>query len=95
VPVGFFECLELTRAFAVPHVCDCEAIWRLMVLGAERLRAGASAFRRVAEGGGVILGVRVCDMVVTPCDLRSLEITRPRINSILLLCLDRVLEFTW
>ena len=36
-----FECLELTRAFAGTHVCDCGVIWRLMVLGAERQRAGA------------------------------------------------------
>ena len=42
------ECLELTRAFAVTHMCDCGVVWRLMVLGAEHQRAGARAFR---EGG--------------------------------------------
>ena len=37
LPAGdMFECLELTRAFAVPHVCDCGIGWRLIVLGAEQ-----------------------------------------------------------
>ena len=30
-----FECFEVTRAFAVPHVCDCGIAWRPMVLGAQ------------------------------------------------------------
>ena len=38
------ECLELTRAFAVSHVCDCGVVWRLMVLGFQRLRNGAREF---------------------------------------------------
>ena len=37
-------CLELTRASAGLHVCDCGVVWRLMVLGVQRLRAGARAF---------------------------------------------------
>ena len=57
------------------------------MLGVEQLRAGASAFRGVAEGGGAMLGVGVCDVVVTPCDLRRLEMVQPRIVSLLLLCL--------
>ena len=40
-----FEFLELTRAFAVTHVCDCGVIWRLMVLGSEQPRAGAAESR--------------------------------------------------
>ena len=59
-----------------------------MVLGAERLRAGASAFRGVAEGGGAMLGLGVFDVVVTPCDLRRLEMAPlAGIVSLLLLCL--------
>jgi len=42
---------------------------------------------RGGGGGGAMLGGRVCDVVVTPCDLRSLEMARPRISSLLLLCL--------
>ena len=43
-------------------------------------------------GGGVaLLGGRVCDVVVTPCDLRRLENTQYRthkgVDSLLLLCL--------
>ena len=82
--LGIFECLELTRAFAATHVCDCGIAWRLMVLGLELLRAGAGAFRR---GGGATLGGLVYDVVVTPCDLRSLEMARPQQDSLLLLCL--------
>jgi hypothetical protein len=37
------EYLELTRAFAATHVCDCGDVWRLMVLGIQRLRGGARA----------------------------------------------------
>ena len=58
------------------------------MLGAKQLRAGASAFRGVAEGGGAMLGVGVCDVVVTPCDLRRLEmVPLAGIVSLLLLCL--------
>ena len=39
-----FECRELTRVFAVAHVCDCGVVWRLMVLGEQRARSGARAF---------------------------------------------------
>ena len=46
-----FESLELTRACAETHVCDCGIGWRLVVLGAERLRAGARAFLGGGEGG--------------------------------------------
>jgi len=53
VPAGdVFECLELMRAFAGSHMCDCWIIWRLMVLGAERLWAGARAFLGGGGGGG-------------------------------------------
>ena len=48
VLVILFECLELTRAFAVTHVCDCGIAWRLMVLGGQPYRAGAWAFRKGA-----------------------------------------------
>ena len=38
------ECLELTRRVTGSHVCDCGVVWRLMVLGVQRQRAGARAF---------------------------------------------------
>jgi hypothetical protein len=57
-----------------------------MVLGEEPVRGGARAFCLGGEGGAAMLGRRVCDVVVTPCDVRSLEITRPRIDAILLPC---------
>ena len=38
------ECLELTHWFTGTHVCDCGVVWRLMVLGDQRLRAGAREF---------------------------------------------------
>ena len=82
--LGIFECLELTRVFAATHVCDCGIARRLMVLGAKHQRAGARALRR---GGGAMLGGLVYDVVVTPCDLRSLEMARPQQDSLLLLCL--------
>ena len=57
MPVGdVVECLELTRAFAATHMCDCWIIWRLMVLGGERIRAGARAFLGGGEGGGSDVG---------------------------------------
>ena len=34
--LGIFECLELTRAFAATHVCDCGIARSLMVLGGEQ-----------------------------------------------------------
>ena len=82
-----FACLELTSAFAGARVCDCGIAWRRMVLGCKRPGAGAKAFRGGGEEGAAILDVRVCDAVVTPCDLRSLEMARPRNDSLLLLCL--------
>jgi len=36
---------------------------------------------------GAMFGGRVFDVVVTPCDVHSLEMARPRIGSLLLLCL--------
>ena len=83
-----FECLELTCASAAIHVCDCGVIWRLMVLGVEQQRAGARVFRGRGRGGGAIFGGRCFDVVVTPCDVRRLEMAPPaRIGSLLLLCL--------
>ena len=82
--LGIVECGELTCAWAVTHLCDCGIIWRLMVLGAEHQWAGARVFRR---GGGAMLGGLVYDVVVTPCDLRRLEMARPTLGSLLLLCL--------
>ena len=82
-----FEFMELTRAFAGTHVCDCGIAWRLMVLGCKLPGAGARVFRGGGEEVAAILDVRVCDAVVTPCDLRSLEMARPRNDSLLLLCL--------
>ncbi len=72
--------LELTLAFAGSHVCDCGVIWRLMVLGEERRRAGARGV-----GWAVMLGGRVCDGVVTPCDLRRLETEQLAILGLFLL----------
>jgi len=43
-------------------------------------------FSEGGRGGGAMLGGRVCDVVVTPCDVRRLEMARPRIGSLLLLC---------
>ena len=66
-----FECLELTRAFAGTHVCDCGVIWRLMVLGVEQQRAGARVF---CEGGGRVGepfwedGFEFCLFVMRFCD---------------------------
>ena len=83
--LGIFECLELTRAFPGTHVCDCGIAWSVMVLGVQHQRAGARAFR---GGGGATLGGRVYDVVVTPCDLRRLEMALlAQIGSLLLLCL--------
>jgi len=83
-----FEYLELNHATAVTHVCNYGVIWRLMVLGEQQLRAGARAFHGGGEGGGAMLGGRVCDIVVTSCDLRRLEMAPGTIsNSLLLLCL--------
>ena len=42
---------------------------------------------RGGGGGAAKLGGRVCDVIVTPCDVRRLEITRVRIDRLLLLCL--------
>ena len=72
-----FACLELTSAIAVIHVCDCGIAWRLMVLGFKLPGAGARVFRGGGEEGAAIVDVRVCDAVVTPCDLRSLEMVLP------------------
>ena len=58
-----FEFLDLTRACAVAHLCDCGVVRRLTVLGAEQLRAGARAFL-VMGVLGVMLGGRVCDVVL-------------------------------
>ncbi len=43
------ECLELTRTFAVAHLCDCGVVWRLILLGEQRQRTGA---RRALCGDG-------------------------------------------
>jgi hypothetical protein len=85
--MGNVECLEPTRAFAASHLCDCGIAWSRMVLGVERLRAGKWAFRKGVEGGRALLGSWVCDVVVTPCDLRRMEMARPLIDGLLLLCL--------
>ena len=53
-------CLELTRESAGSHVCDCGVVWRLMVLGVQRLGTGAREIcgegrmgeRDVGMGGG-------------------------------------------
>ncbi len=61
------ECLEVTRVSAVTHVCDCGVVWRIIVLGAERLRAGARAcFVGRGGGGSAVWGGWICDVVVTP-----------------------------
>ncbi len=46
------ECSKLTLAAAVPHMCNCGVIWRIMVLGVERLWTGAKEFCGGLEGGG-------------------------------------------
>ena len=38
------EYLELTHAPAGTHVCDCGAVWKLIVLGVQLNRAGAKSF---------------------------------------------------
>ena len=43
-------------------------------------------------GGGAMLCGRFCDVVVTPCDLRSLEMVQMSIGPLLLLCLGSALE---
>jgi len=42
---------------------------------------------RGGGGGAAKLGGRICDVVVTPCDVRSLEIQRPPVKPLLMLCL--------
>ena len=54
--LGTFDCSELTLAFAGSYMCDCWVIWRVMVLGMGRLRAGARVFRGGLEGGGSAVG---------------------------------------
>jgi hypothetical protein len=93
--LGSIETLELKRAFAVPYVCDCGIAWKRMVLGTERQWAGGRALLGGAEGGRAIFGWQVCDLVVTPGDLRRLEMEQPRIGSLLLLCLGSALELSW
>ncbi len=47
---GDFEWLDLTSVYAVLHnLCDCGVIWRLMVLGLQRVWAGARVFRKGAD----------------------------------------------
>ena len=83
--LGILECLELTCGSAVPYMCDCGIAWNVVVLGAKHQRAGARALRR---GGGAMLGGLVYDVVVTPCDVRRLEMALlARVGSLLLLCL--------
>ena len=41
---GLESCLELTRASAEVHLCDCGVVWRRKVLGDWSQRAGARAF---------------------------------------------------
>jgi len=83
-----FEYLELTRASLGTLMCDCGVIWRLMVLGVQRLWAGARAFHGWEEEGEAMMGWWACDVVVTPCDLRRLEmVLLALIDSLLLLCL--------
>ena len=58
------------------------------MLGAQQLWAGARVFRGGAEGGVVVLGGQVCDVVVTPCDVRRLEMEPlAQIDALLLLYL--------
>jgi hypothetical protein len=48
------------------------------VLGVQPFLAGARAFLcRGLEGGRDLVG-RVCDVVVTPCDVHRLEMARPQ-----------------
>ena len=58
------------------------------MVGVERRRAGVRAFLGGAEGGvWAMLGGRVCDVVVTPCDLRRLELALlAGVTPLLLLC---------
>ena len=49
-------CLELTRASAGSHVCDCGVVWRLMVLGVQLQRAGGRAVCEEGRRGGARCG---------------------------------------
>ena len=76
-----FEFLELTRAFAVPYVCDCGVIWRPVVLGTQQLWTGARAHWLMG-----MLGCGTClwlqrDVHVTPCATCSLEMERPQVET--------------
>ncbi len=83
-----FQILVLTRAFAVPHVCDSGIDRKLIVLGVQLVRAGARAPFGFGGGGcKVMLDGRDFDLVVTPCDVRSLGMAPTPIDSLLLLCL--------
>jgi len=57
--LGIVECLELTRAFAVPHVCDCGIAWSVMVLGGQQQWGGAIMFHGGVEGRGSDVGCAV------------------------------------
>jgi hypothetical protein len=88
-----FEYLELTRAFSDEYLCDFGIIWRLIVLGVQRPRAGARVFRGGGKRGwGAMLGGLVCDVVVTPCDLCRLEMAQSLTDTLLWLCLGSALE---
>jgi len=84
--LGTFEPLKLICVFAGRRMCDFDVIWGLMVLGVQHRGAGARAFW--GKGDGAIFVGRGCDVVLTPCDLRRLEMAPlARIGSLLLLCL--------
>ena len=85
--LGIVECSELTRAFAETHVCNCGISWSREVLGAEQPSTGAWALSGGVEGGAAKLGGRGCDVVVTPCDLRRLEMAPTWTDTLQLLCL--------
>ncbi len=52
-------------------------------VGAGVARGRCKGFVEGGSGGGVMFGGRVGDVVVTPCDLRSLEMALARIDTLL------------
>ena len=77
--------------------CICSAtrvrLWDRLVLEAYGVGGRTARGRcqgvllRGGRGGAAKLGGRGFDVVVTPCDVRSLEIQRPPNEPLLLLCL--------
>ena len=85
VPAGAFSMFSVdTRVCSYTHVRLLDHLEAYGVGGIMATRRCKGVSWR-GGGGAAKLGGRVCDVVVTPCDVRSLEIQRPRNGTLLLL----------